>query len=69
MRDNGAGMPQTQVDTILTTPAGNSGIGIKNVHERIQLTFGKQYGLTIHSVLDEGTEVLIRLPVLREASE
>ncbi len=69
VRDNGAGMPQSQVDSILTTPAGKSGIGVKNVHERIQLTFGKQYGLTIHSVLDEGTEVQIRLPVLREAVE
>ncbi|MCE5342491.1 MAG: sensor histidine kinase [Eubacteriales bacterium] len=69
VRDNGVGMPQSQVETILTSPAGKSGIGVKNVHERIQLTFGKPYGLTIHSVLDEGTEVLIRLPVLREANE
>jgi two-component system sensor histidine kinase YesM len=69
IRDNGVGMPQAQVDAILTSPAGKSGIGVKNVHERIQLTFGKPYGLTIHSVLDEGTEVLIRLPVLREVAE
>lgn len=66
VRDNGAGMQEAQLSGILTAPAGKSGIGIKNVHERIQLTFGKQYGLTIHSVPDEGTEVLIRLPALRE---
>ena len=69
VRDNGGGMPPAQVATILDAPAGKSGIGVKNVHERIQLTFGKQYGLTIHSALDEGTEVLIRLPALREAME
>jgi len=69
VRDNGAGMPPEQVESILTAPAGKSGIGVKNVHERIQLTFGKRYGLTIHSVLDEGTDVIIRLPMLREASE
>jgi two-component system sensor histidine kinase YesM len=62
-------MPQSQVETILTSPAGKSGIGVKNVHERIQLTFGGRYGLTIRSVLDEGTEVFIRLPALREGTE
>ena len=59
-------MSESQVSTILNAPAGKSGIGVKNVHERIQLTFGREYGLTIHSALDEGTEVLIRLPILRE---
>ena len=43
-------------------PAGKSGIGIKNVHERIQLTYGEQYGLKVESVEDEGTTVTIRLP-------
>ena len=41
-----------------------SGIGVRNVHRRIQLTFGKQYGLTIFSEPDEGTTVQIRLPAL-----
>jgi len=66
IEDNGAGMPAGQVETILTAPAGKSGIGVRNVHERIQLTFGKEYGITIHSVEDEGTQVYLRLPVIRE---
>ncbi len=69
VRDNGAGMAPQQVENILTAPAGRSGIGVKNVHERIQLTFGKEYGLTINSVQDEGTEVLIRLPKRQEGME
>ncbi len=69
VRDNGAGMAPQQLASILTSPAGRSGIGVKNVHERIQLTFGKEYGLTIHSVQDEGTEVLIRLPKRQEGLE
>ena len=69
VRDNGAGMAPQQVENILTAPAGRSGIGVKNVHERIQLTFGKEYGLTITSVQDEGTEVLIRLPKHQEGME
>lgn len=31
-----------------------SGIGVRNVHQRIQLTFGRQYGLTIQSEPDRG---------------
>ena len=48
-----------------STPRG-SGIGVRNVHQRIQLTFGRQYGLTIQSEPDEGTLVRIHLPALDE---
>ena len=41
-----------------------SGIGVRNVHQRIRLTFGTEYGLTILSEPDEGTLVRIRLPAL-----
>ena len=43
-----------------------SGIGLRNVHRRIQLTFGREYGLTILSEPDDGTVVRIRLPALDE---
>ena len=43
-----------------------SGIGVRNVHQRIRLTFGQAYGLTILSEPDEGTTVRIRLPALDE---
>jgi len=38
------------------------------VHERIQLTYGQQYGLTIQSQEDEGTTVTIRLPAHQEVT-
>ena len=38
-------------------------IGIANVNSRIRLFYGKEYGLSIKSVIDEGTEVSIRIPV------
>jgi two-component system, sensor histidine kinase YesM len=66
IEDNGAGMSTGQVETILTAPAGKSGIGVRNVHERIQLTFGREYGISITSVEDEGTQVYLRLPVIVE---
>lgn len=39
-----------------------SGIGIKNVDERIKLYFGEKYGLNIISNLGEGTVIEVRLP-------
>ncbi len=72
--DNGPGMPAEVVERLLD-PAGEyaapsakgSGIGFRNVHLRIQLTFGPRYGLTIQSEPDAGTTVSIRLPALGEA--
>ncbi len=38
-------------------------IGITNVHERIRLYFGKNYGISIDSTFERGTTVMIKLPV------
>lgn len=43
-------------------PGDRTGIGIKNVNDRIKIYFGEEYGLTITSELDEGTCVDIRMP-------
>ena len=42
-----------------------SGIGIKNVHERIRLLYGESYGVEIASKLGEGTTVKITLPIIK----
>jgi len=42
----------------------NRGFGLINVHERLKLTFGGRYGLTIDSVRGEGTTVTIVHPAL-----
>lgn len=42
------------------------GIGLLNIHKRIQLYFGEQYGITIASTIDVGTEVEITLPIVLE---
>lgn len=39
-----------------------SGIGIRNVHERIQLLYGEEYGVEITSEKGEGTKVKVELP-------
>ena len=38
------------------------GIGLQNVHQRIGLYYGNQYGLEIFSRAGEGTDVIIRIP-------
>jgi two-component system sensor histidine kinase YesM len=65
--DNGLGMTKEQVESLFTGQAGStskkgSGIGVKNVNERIKLYFGEAYGLIISSEPDEGTTITIHLP-------
>ena len=64
--DNGMGIPQEVLDTLLTDKARSrgkgSGIGLWNVNQRIQIYFKGDYGLIIESELDEGTTVTIHLP-------
>lgn len=41
-----------------------SGVGLINVHNRIKLRFGEQYGLIIESFPDEGMTVKIHIPFI-----
>ena len=67
VQDNGVGMSQEQIDAILRPEARDrGGIGIKNVNDRLQIYFGKNYGLHITSEPDVGTCVEIRMPKIRE---
>lgn len=61
--DNGLGMSKETIDRILSIePERVSGIGVKNVNQRIQLYFGKEYGLEFKSEIERGTIVNIWLP-------
>lgn len=69
IEDNGLGMTAEQAQGLLTgetksTSGKGSGIGVKNVNERIRLYFGEDYGLTIHSEPDVGTRIQIHLPAV-----
>lgn len=71
--DNGLGMTEDKLEYIMNhqvvSSKRGSGIGVRNVHERIQLIYGKQYGITITSELDEGTTATITIPKMEEADE
>lgn len=68
--DDGIGMSAEQVAELLKNePSDRTGIGIKNVNDRLRIYFGPQYGLSIESVPDEGTTVTIRMPRVPEDRE
>ena len=62
--DNGLGMTQEQLAGILKASPNSkgSGIGVRNVSERIKLAFGEKYGLTYASARGAGTSAIITLP-------
>lgn len=69
VEDNGLGMRPELAASLLDEDrpevrTKGSGIGVRNVHQRVSLTFGEGYGLTIFSEPDEGTLARIRLPAL-----
>lgn len=68
VRDNGIGMTQEQIDAVMRhrAPAegkGFSGLGIRNIHERIRLVYGEGYGIEIFSQPSLYTSVEITLPI------
>lgn len=67
--DNGVGMKSETAATILNpdqenTASSGNGIGLRNIDERIKLSYGEKYGLSIWSEPDEGTTVTILIPHL-----
>ncbi len=68
VQDNGLGMSEEEVSLILTDSnrirKRGSGVGLVNVNNRIQLVFGKEYGLIVESEPDVGTTVSIRIPAI-----
>ena len=73
IEDNGMGMPEDIRSNILTdnskVPKHGSGVGVINVHSRIRLMFGPEYGLEVYSELDEGTKVVIHIPAIPYTKE
>lgn len=70
--DNGLGiMPETLKNILAFEHHSDkgSGVGLKNVHERIRLYYGSDYGIEIESEPEEGTTVRIWQPVAEYEKE
>jgi two-component system sensor histidine kinase YesM len=64
VQDNGAGMSEEQLQALQNGVYSDrhTGLGLVNVHKRIKLYCGENYGLQFESKLGEGTTVSILLP-------
>jgi len=80
--DDGVGMSPERMRCVLepqtdsgpqTTHEGLNGsrsrVGLRNVHERIQLYFGEEFGLTFRSNNGSGTIVDVRLPIIGQQGD
>lgn len=79
--DNGVGIPKDKLkklnDSLNEKHNGTgqsmpvrqgegNGLALRNVNERIQIYYGSSYGISIYSTVNVGTEVEIRLPLIRD---
>jgi len=60
--DDGSGMSEELCQTVLHKEVPLNHVGIRNVHERIQMNYGSAYGLSIESKEGQGTRVTYTLP-------
>ena len=71
--DNGLGMPEEEAAELLNGKERphkhGSGVGLINVHSRLKLRFGEEYGLIIHSCPDEGMMIQIHIPYIPYTAE
>lgn len=69
--DNGSGMSKEKLETVRNelyekrTGQPKIGIGLRSVHERLQMHFGELYGLAIESQENTGTKCMVLIPKLK----
>ena len=68
--DNGVGMSEEKINLITesfknTDFLDSKHIGLKNINRRIRLAYGSGFGLEIKSKLGEGTQIKIKLPLIK----
>lgn len=72
VEDDGVGMSREKINEVMNGRKkeeklrGLSGVGIKNVDERIKLNYGRDYGIRIVSELGEYTKVHVTIPRERQ---
>lgn len=63
--DDGVGMDQRMQDSVLHSQLGSNrfnGIGISNIHQRLQLKYGENYGISIESEVGCYTKMTVTVP-------
>ena len=76
VHDNGCGIDRETLEelrrSLMKEPSftelghrNRQSIGLKNIHSRIELYYGRGYGLTVTSAEGEWTNIQIRVPILK----
>ncbi|MCY9658542.1 sensor histidine kinase [Paenibacillus chondroitinus] len=67
VEDNGPGIDEAYLEKILTgeRQSKGTGIGLKNIDERIKLTFGEEFGIQVENRTDGGARITIRIPMTK----
>jgi len=64
--DNGYGIRQEAIDALYSSfmeTSADSGVGLKNVYQRVMIYYGGNADMVIESELDKGTTIIIKEPV------
>ena len=67
VQDDGIGISEDKIKTILTDSLisqTGSGYGLKNINQRLKLSYGESYGLLFKSEYGTGTTVEIKIPAI-----
>jgi two-component system sensor histidine kinase YesM len=62
--DDGAGIDKKHLAGILDSleHGGGPAVGLQNVHRRLRLSYGQEYGVAINSIFGRGTTTVIKFP-------
>ncbi|MBO0958761.1 sensor histidine kinase [Neobacillus sp. MM2021_6] len=68
VEDNGKGMTEEELSTIVHHINREEGdemnsIGLRNIHQRLKIRYGDQFGIILKSFQDQGTIVTLTIPV------
>ncbi|MDR2433842.1 MAG: sensor histidine kinase [Treponema sp.] len=65
VRDDGAGSDEAEINQYIRGNSKRVSFALRNIHERIQLEYGPEYGLQFFSS-QEGTTVILLLPIKKD---
>ena len=62
--DDGSGMAADRLDVVRASlnEEKSDGFGLRTVHQRLKIFFGKEYGLTVESTPEMGTKIIVTIP-------
>jgi two-component system LytT family sensor kinase len=63
VEDDGVGIPEELVEHVTQRGVGSGlGVGLFNVHRRLETIYGPGFGLRVESQEGKGTRVVVRIP-------